>query len=211
MRTFLPASFFVLALVMPSFGSASGLKPADSGAFVIGLLPGHTVYHEHEQEAGVITAISITPGQHDAGDLTSPCEDLRLAAGLEHSANGGGALEVLFVVPYKGMAIEGYYFPAHDGLGSEVLVPGNGLAREVLDDIVSRAGVPAGVLDEIGVEQQVSCALNEPAWHVRWEDIRSVDGEKPDIVIERAHQRFMTIYQSVLDHSRVAPVSVALH
>ena len=122
----------------------------------------------------------------------------------------GLALEVLFVVPYKGMTIEGYYFPMNDELGSGTLISGNSLATEALDGIVGQAGIPAGILDETDVQQEISCELNEPAWHVRWEDVRPVDGEKPDTVIEHAHRRFMTVYQSVLDHSRAIPVSAIL-
>ncbi len=177
---------------------------------VIDLLPGHPIYHEREQEAGVVMAISITPSPHNAADLMALCEELRVAAGLEHKTSAGLALEVVFVVPYKGMAIEGYYFPTHDELGSETLVPGNGLAREVLDDIVGDVGIPAVVLDETNVEQEISCQINEPVWLMRWEDVSPVNGEEPDTVIERAHHRFVTIHQSVVDHSLKTSLSADL-
>ena len=211
MKVFLSASFFGLALIMPSTSGASELRLTNDGTIMIELLPGHTIYHEREQEAGIVAAIAITPGQNNGADLTSLCEDLRVAAGLDkHIASSGFALEVLFVVPNKGMAIEGYYFPASDGQESEMLIPGGSVVPEALDDILSRAGIPAGILHETGVEQQVSCELNVPAWHVRWEDVRLVDSEKPDAVIERAHLRFMTIYQSVLDHSKALPFPAPL-
>ncbi|MGH1483719.1 MAG: hypothetical protein ACRBM6_34370 [Geminicoccales bacterium] len=211
MKTFLSTSSLLLVSFMPFVGNTSEPKPVEEdGTLIIDLLPGHTVYHEREQEAGVITAISITPGVHNIADLMSLCEDLRVAAGLEHMTSDGLALEALFVVPYKGMMIEGYYFPINDNLGSGTLISGNSLATDALNGIVGQAGIPAGILDETDVEQEISCELNEPAWHVRWEDVRLVDGEKPDTVIEHAYRRFMTVYQSILDHSRVIPVSAIL-
>lgn len=178
---------------------------------MITLLSGHPVYHRQEQEAGIVMAISITPGEHNLADLTSLCEELRVAAGLQQMTSDGLALEALFVVPYKGMVIEGYYFPMNDELGSGTLISGNGLATEVLDDIVGRAGIPAGILDETDVEQEISCEIKEPAWHVRWEDVRPVDGEKPDVVIERAQRRFMTMHRSIVDHSVKTSLSATLH
>ena len=211
MKAFLAAGFFGLALIMPSISGASELRLTKDGSIMIELLPGHSVYHEREQEAGVVSAIAITPGQNNAADLTSLCEDLRIAAGLDkHIASSELALEVLFVVPNKGMAIEGYYFPASDVQEREELIPGTAVVPEVLEDILSRAGIPAGILYETGAEQQVSCELNVPAWHVRWEDVRLVGSEEPNSVIERAHLRFMTIYQSVLDHSKALPLPAPL-
>jgi hypothetical protein len=181
---------------------------AQETGLVIDLLPGHPVYHEREQEAGVVMAISITPSPYNAADLMALCEELRVAAGLKHVTSAGLALEVVFVVPYKGMAIEGYYFPTHDELGRGTLVPGNGLAREVIDDILGHVGVPAGVIDETNVEQEISCQINEPAWLVRWEDVRPVDGEPPDTVIEHARRRFMRVYRNVIDYNTAIPLSV---
>ena len=174
---------------------------------VIDLLPGHPVYHESEREAGIVMALSITPDQGDAASLKELCEELRLAAGLGRDNGEDLPLEVIFVVPYKGMAIEGYYLPADGTFGSEELVRGNSIARETLDGIVARAGIPSRVLDETDVEHEISCELNEPAWLIRWEDVRLVDGEEPDTVIERAYRRFMTIHRSVVEHTVGTPPS----
>ena len=95
---------------------------------------GHPVYHENEQEAGVAMGLSITPERNPAADLTELCEELRLAAGLANEHTDQLGLEVIFVVPYKGMAIEGYYLPK-DGTEGGALVPGNGVARGALDSI----------------------------------------------------------------------------
>ena len=178
---------------------------------VIDLLPGHPIYHESEGEAGVVMAISITPDQGNAADLKELCEELRVVAGLGRENGEDLPLEVIFVVPYKGMAIEGYYLPADGAFGSEALVRGNSIARETLDGIVARAGIPSRVLDETDVEHEISCEINEPAWLIRWEDVRLVDGDEPDTVIERAHRRFMTIHRSVVEHTVGAPRSADLH
>lgn len=175
--------------------------PAQGSGFVVDLLPGHPVYHESAQEAGVVMAIPITPGQSNAVDLEALCEELRVTAGLARKNDENLPLEVIFVVPYKGMAIEGYYLPAEGTLGVEALVRGNDIARVTLDSIVGRAGIPAHVLDETEVEHEISCELREPAWLIRWEDIRPVDGEGPDRVIESAYRRFMTIHRSVVEHA----------
>ena len=46
------------------------------------LVPGHAVYHEHEREAGVVMALSITPDREGAADLMALCDELQAAAGL---------------------------------------------------------------------------------------------------------------------------------
>ena len=178
---------------------------AQEPTLVTDLLPGHPVYHESEGEAGVVMAISITPDQRDAADLKELCEELRVAAELGRENGEGLPLEVIFVVPYKTMAIEGYYLPADGTFGSEELVRGNSVARETLDGIVARAGIPSGVLDETDVEHEISCEINEPAWLIRWEDVRLVAGEEPDTVIERAYRRFTTIHRSVVKHTMGTP------
>ena len=211
MKTLLSTSSLLLVSLMPFVGNTSEPKPAANDTFTIDLLLGHSVYDEREQVAGVVTAISITPSQQNAVDLTSICEELRLAARLEDLTSDGLALETLFIVPYKGMAIEGYYFSTRDALDDAMLVPGWNAAREVIDDIVSRAGFPPNVLDETNVEHEISCEVNEPSWHVRWEDVRPIDSKKPDTVIEHAHNRFMAIHQDVVDHNRKAPLSASLH
>jgi hypothetical protein len=177
---------------------------------VVDLLPGHSVYHESAREAGAVMAIAITPGQGGAADLESLCEELRVAAGLRREHGEGLPLEVIFVVPYKAMAIEGYYLPADGTPGIEALVPGSGIARGILDGIVARAGIPSHVLDESDVEHEVSCELGEPAWLLRWEDVRHIGGEEPDAVIDRAYRRFATIHRSVVDHVKgAAPLAIS--
>lgn len=167
----------------------------------IELLPGHPVHHELEQEAGVAMALSITPGHDPAANLTGLCEELRFAARLGNEHGDELRLETIFVVPYKRMAIEGYYWPEDGASGGGVLVPGNGIAREELDAIVTRAGIPPHVLDETNVEHEISCETGEPLWHVVWSDIRPIGDEEPATVIDRAHQRFLAIHQAVLGHA----------
>jgi hypothetical protein len=182
---------------------------AQERGLVVDLLPGHAIHHESEQEAGVVMAISITPDQGKATDLQGLCEELRIAAGLDRRQGQALPLEVIFVVPYKGMAIEGYYLPTDATAGGEALVRGKDVPRETLDGIVARAGIPSGVLDEADVEHEVSCKLGEPAWHLRWEDVRLVDGENPETVIEGAYRRFMTVHQSVVEHATGIPVAAS--
>jgi hypothetical protein len=192
MRTCALACAAVLA-ALPASAKDLGLA--------VELLPGHPVYHESTREAGVVIAIAITPRQGAASDLHGLCEELRVAAGLRREHGEGVPLEVIFVVPYKEMAIEGYYLPADGASDGEALVPGNGVARETLDGIVARAGIPGRVLDEGDVEHEVSCEIGEPAWLLRWEDVRLIDGEEPDAVIDRAYRRFATIHRSVVEQA----------
>jgi hypothetical protein len=161
---------------------------------------GHPVYHESEQEAGVAMGLSITPERNPAADLTELCEELRVAAGLANEHGDELSLEVIFVVPYKGTAIEGYYLPK-DGTEGDALVPGNGIARGTLDSIIARAGIPPHVLDETNVEHEISCEIDAPLWHVGWSDVRLIGDEDPDTVIERAYHRFMAIHQDVVEHN----------
>jgi hypothetical protein len=66
------------------------------------------------------------------------------------------------------------------------------------------------VLDESDVEHEVSCELGEPAWLLRWEDVRHIGGEEPDAVIDRAYRRFATIHRSVVDHVKgAAPLAIS--
>lgn len=176
---------------------------------MVDLLPGHPVYHELQQEAGVVMAISVTPDEADAADLRGLCEELRAAAGLGRANADGLPLEVIFIVPYKGMAVEGYYLPAQGTDGTEELVRGRGIARATLDGIVARAGIPSRLLDETDVEHEISCEMNEPAWLVRWEDVRSVHGEEPDAVIAHAGSRFLAIHRSVVEHAAGDPQRAA--
>jgi hypothetical protein len=94
--------------------------------------------------------------------------------------------------------------PSDSTLGSEALVPGTKIARETLDGIVARAGIPSHLLDETNVEHEIVCEINKPAWLVHWQDVRLVNGEDPDTVIQRAYRRFMTIQQIVVEHIGVS-------
>jgi hypothetical protein len=170
-------------------------------ALAIDLIPGHPLYHERENEAGVAMALSITPGQGRTTNLVELCEELRAAAGLGNENGNELRLETLFVVPYKGMAVEGYYLPSDGTFGSNALVRGNGIARPVLDRIVAHAGIPPRILDEANVEHEISCALGEPLWFIAWHDVRRIGDEEPDAVIERARLRFLAIHQSVVEHN----------
>lgn len=170
-------------------------------ALVIDLLPGHPVHHQNEATAGAIVALSITAAQVDDADLKELCEELRVAAGLARDKGTDLPLEVVFVVPYKDMAIEGYYLPADGSSGSEVLARGNDVGRTTLDGIVARAGIPPRILDETDVEHELSCEMKESAWLIRWEDVRLLNDEAPEVVMDRAYGRFTTIHQSVVEHA----------
>jgi hypothetical protein len=128
----------------------------------IDLIPGHPVYHERENEAGVAMALSITADQAQSTHVMGLCEKLRVAAGLDRQDPAGLRLETIFVVPYKGMAVEGYYLPNDGTFGDNALVRGTGIARATLDGIVSRAGIPPRILDETNVEHEISCVPDEP-------------------------------------------------
>jgi hypothetical protein len=176
--------------------------PASAQEMALGieLLPGHPVYHEREHEAGVAMALAITPGKGHAPDLVKLCEELRVTAELGEVHDDGLHLETIFVVPYKGMVVEGYYWPNDGSLEDAVLVPGSAVARTALDGILARAGIPFRVLDEANVEHEISCSLAEPLWYVAWYDVRPVGVEEPDAVIERAHRRFLAVHESVIEH-----------
>ena len=167
----------------------------------IKLLRGHPLYHESAQEAGVTMGLSITPQSDHATDLLELCDELRRAAGLGHENGDLLRLGTIFVVPYKEMAIEGYYWPQKGGSDTGALVPGSGVARRTLDAIVTRAGIPPRVLDETDVEHEISCEIGEPLWHVSWQDLRMIGDEDPDTVIGRAYRRFMAIYQAVIEQT----------
>jgi hypothetical protein len=167
----------------------------------IELFPGHPIHHEREKEAGVAMALSITPERDGETDLVELCEELRLAAGLGHERGDGLRLEAIFVVPYKAMAVEGYYLPS-DGISERyALLRGKDVARATLDGIVARAGIPPRLLDEAKVEQEISCAPGEPSWTIAWTDLQPIGEEDPKAVIERAHQRFLAVHQSVLAYN----------
>lgn len=190
---------------MRSFACAAAMAAVPASAQDAGrgieLLPGHPIYHEAEREAGVAMALSITPQLDPATDLIELCQDLRRTAGLDRQNGDARRLETIFVVPYKGMAVEGYYWPESGASGDGVVVPASGIARAKLDAILARAGIPPRVLDEINVEHEISCQTDEPRWHLVWHDIRPVGDAAPTVVIDRAYQRFMAIHQAVVEHS----------
>jgi hypothetical protein len=191
------------AIVVAVPASAQEVAPA------IELLPGHPIYHEREHEAGVAMALAITPGKGHATDLVRLCEELRVTAELGNEHDDGLRLETIFVVPYKGMVVEGYYWPKDGSLENSVLVPGSGVARGALDGIVARAGIPPGVLDETNVSHEISCSLDEPLWYVAWYDVRLIGDEEPDAVIEQAHHRFLAIHRSVVEHGKQQQLQTA--
>jgi hypothetical protein len=165
----------------------------------IELLPGYPIYHESEQEAGVVMAFIVTADHERALELRELCEELGLAAGLE-SANAD-RLETVFSVPYKGMAIEGYYSPKDGTFEQDARVAGSGVTRETLNSIVARAGIPPLVLEQTNVKHEISCETGEPFWHVGWYDVRLIGDEDASTVIDRAYHRFLAIYQSVVEHN----------
>lgn len=186
----------VCAAVVATFPAS-----AQEGRPTIELLSGHPIYHESERAAGVAMALSITPDHVPASYLLGLCDDLRSAAGLDKQNTDGFRLETIFVVPYKDMAIEGYYWPEGGGSGDGVLVRGDDVARTKLDAILTDAGIPPDVLDETTVEHEISCEIAEPQWHLVWHDIRPIGDEAPRTVIDRAHDRFMAIHQAVVEHN----------
>jgi hypothetical protein len=162
---------------------------------------GHPLYHESAREAGVTMGLSITPQSDHATELVELCHELRLVAGLGSENGDRLFLETIFVVPYKEMAVEGYYWPENRTSDTGVLVPGSGVARGTLDAIVGGAGIPPRVLDETNVQHEISCEIREPLWHLSWQDLRPIGDEDPDSVIERAYQRFMAVHQAVVAHN----------
>ena len=181
------------AVIVAAPASAQEVSPG------IELLPGHPIYHESEQEAGVAMALLIAPDDERTTELREICKELGLAAGL----GGGNAdrLETVFVAPYKGMAIEGYYLPKDGTFEQGARVAGSGVTRETLDGIVGRAGIPPRVLDQTNVKHEISCKTGEPLWHVGWYDVRPIGDEDPVTVIGHAHRRFLAIYQSVVEYN----------
>jgi len=174
---------------------------AQEAALGIDLIPGHPIYHENEKEAGVTMALSITPNPERTTSLAKLCEELRVATGLGNENGDELRLGTIFVVPYKGMAVEGYYLPSDGAFGSNALLRGKDVARSTLDGIVSRAGIPPRVLDETKVEHEISCSPHEPVWSIAWSDVRQIGDEEPEAVIERARDRFLAVHQSVVQHN----------
>lgn len=166
---------------------------SDEAMLRIDLLYGHPVYHAQTREAGIAMGLTIS-----AHKLAEPCERLRAAANLANEAANGSPLQVLFVLPHKSLLVEGYYF---GDLGRAVLVAGQPIPRSTLDRIMLRAGIPPALLDETNVELEISCWTNEPRWVVVWYDVRRIGDQELESVIESARQRFMTIYDTVVEHS----------
>ena len=173
---------------------------AEEPALVIDVLAGHAVHHAAAAEAGVVKAIRIEPGTTTI-DLEGLCDELRVAAGLASELAADLPLRVVFIVPWKAMAVEGYYLPVDGTAGLERLLPGDMVVRSVLDSIVARAGLPPWLLDENGVEHEMSCELDRPAWMLRWDDVRGLDGEAPEVVIARALDRFAVVHRTVVEHA----------
>jgi hypothetical protein len=171
---------------------------AQEGDRRINLIHGHPVYDASNNEAGVTMGLSISHDQTQAGPLVTLCTGLRDAAGLGDEHGDGLRLQALFVVPHKGMAIEGYYLPIDGASQVGVLVAGKSITRTTLDRIVAQAGIPPSVLDETSVEHEISCQPGEPLWTIAWHDVRPIGGEEPEAVIERARNRFLAIHKSVV-------------
>jgi hypothetical protein len=190
-------TFAMVVAAIPAFGQEAAPR--------ITLIPGHPIHHESKSEAGVAMALTITPSHDRPTSLTKLCEELRRAAGLNNENGDQLRLQTIFVVPYKGMAIEGYYWPADRKIEEGTLVGGNAIPRGTLDRIVARSGIPPRILDEIDVEHEISCETGAPLWRIAWQDVRPVGDEEPDVVIERAYRRFMAVHQSVIEHNAQEP------
>jgi hypothetical protein len=180
--------------------------PASGGerALTVDVLPGHTVYHEDKGEAGVVMALSMRPADGQPTQILELCEELRAAAGLAAENGEELHLETIFIVPSAGMTVEGYYFPAGSTSAPGELMAGKAIEKAVLDDITARAGIPSSILYASDVDHQISCEIGDPVWHVLWSDVRPIDDEEPDRVIERAHERFMAAYRSAVEHTGLA-------
>ena len=189
-------------------GAAAAL--ADEPVLTVDLLAGHPIHDEAAAAAGVVMALSITSAA-GAGEgafttrLEALCEELSAAAGLADELAVRLPLTVVFIVPWKAMAVEGYYLPADGREGGERLVPGGAVARATLDRIVAAVGIPPSVLDEAEVEHEVSCECDRPAWHLRWADVRAIGAETPEAVIDRARRRFLAIHQSIVEEAMALP------
>jgi hypothetical protein len=184
-----------IVVAMPASAEHMGLA--------VDLLPGHAIYHEVEEEAGVTMAISVTPRPGAVVDLQPLCEELRVAAELDLEHAERQSLEVLFIVPRKDMAVEGYYLPAKGTTASSTLIRGSRVDRATLESIVKRAGLPSRLLDERDVEHEVSCDLHQPGWTLVWQDVRRMNGEEAAVVIDRAASRFKAVHQGIVDHNVV--------
>ena len=161
---------------------------------VVDLLPGHAIYDEGARQAGVVRRSDHAgPGHGDRSEGALR----RVACGCRAAARARPASsEVIFVVPHKAMAIEG---TSADGRRARERSAGcrrrrcEGNARPHLR---GRAGIPSGLWTKRRSSTRVACELDEPAWHVRWQDVRLLDGQEPDAVIDQAYSRFAAIHQA---------------
>ncbi len=190
-----------IAVIVVAALFATVSSSAQEAGLVVKLIPGHTIHHEAENEAGVAMLLTITPTEKRDAYLVHLCDELRTAVGLPVQTGEGLRLETLFVVPRKNLVVEGYYWPGDGNEERAALVPGNTVARTALDRIIARAGIPPAVLDQSDVEHEVSCSLDEPLWYIAWNDVRSVGGEHPEAVIAHAKNRFLAIHESVRRHA----------
>jgi hypothetical protein len=173
---------------------------SDEVSLRIDVLYGHPIYRQQAHEAGVVTGMTISVDEVQAALLTAPCERLRAAASLAREAGDEIPLQTIFVVPRKGMAIEGYYFPSDGNLERAVLIPGQSVARPALDRIMALAALPPALLDEINVNLEISCRIAEPLWLISWYDIRRIGDAQPEAVVEVARRRFMAIHRWVVEY-----------
>jgi hypothetical protein len=192
MKLCLFACAFILAAV-----------PASAKDVVKGitLVHGHPIHHESANTAGVTMGLSVLHNQPHATPPMDLCNQLRVAAGLRNEIRNGSTLRAVFIVPYKAMAVEGYYLPADGDPENHGLVPGTRVDRSFLDSTMAWAGIPPSVLDETNVEHEISCHADEPRWTIAWQDIRPIGEEEPGAVIQRARERFIAVYESVLERA----------
>ena len=192
-----------MKFLVPLYVAVVALTPlaAQEGGRDVRLVPGHAVYHEGTKEAGIAVALTISGDENGSETLMELCQRLRSVAGLGNEHADGLRLQTLFVVPYKRMAVEGYFSTPDGSFERTALVRGDEVARATLDRIVARAGIPPSVLDEADVELEISCKTDEPLWTINWYDVRRIGEEEPDAVIERAHARFLAIHRSVVQNA----------
>lgn len=164
-------------------------------------LHGHIINREPVHEAGVATGLTLSVNEEQAAVLTDPCERLRAAARLANELPDGFHLRILFIVPRKEMAVEGYYFPADHDVKRAMLKAGHAIARPILNRILAGAAIPPALLDENSVELEISCHVNEPLWVIAWLDVQRISDRQPEAVIDTARLRFMTVYRKVAEYA----------
>ncbi len=165
------------------------------------LLHGHPMYDEVTQKAGVSMGLSIAGSESSASQLTKACRELQRLSELRSETGDGLELVTLFIIPYKNMAVEGFYMPSDGSFGSNALLKGKPLDGSAIEGLVALAGIPRFVLHETNVEQEISCDLEDSVWTIVWQDIRAIDDEEPEVTIEQARARFMSIYRNVVQYA----------